>query len=164
MIYLVRVFEKKHKPVCKSSYTHGDEGEQGDLSARNRVLFMYNRIISGFLKLLKRQSQKRPLKRLSSNRKVVAAMQDFHSDLDELFKLLNIAHMVEMAKWKKEWEEYQRRIHRRMPLERPGHPPEIQSSGLALQEGLVMIKFEPEHKKKQNDPEQLQLMQNAKCL
>ncbi|KAL4166422.1 hypothetical protein KRP22_013681 [Phytophthora ramorum] len=131
---------------------------------QNRVLFMYGRTISDFVKFLKKQSQKGLIKRLASNRKVVDAIQDFHDDMDELFRLLNIAHMVEMAKWKQEWEKDRKRIHQQMAeILANGQTihAEIQNSGSGLQEGLAMIKFELEHKKEQNDPEQLQLMHKA---
>ncbi|EGZ07888.1 hypothetical protein PHYSODRAFT_526653 [Phytophthora sojae] len=168
---LVAEFMKENEEICRRVYermkfVNEELYKITDETAlrQNRVLFMYGRTISDFLKFLKRQSQKSLIKRLASNRKVVAAVQDFHSDLDELFKLLNIAHMVEMAKWKKDWEEDQKRIRRQMAeILSNGQTihAEIQSSGSALQEGLAMIKFELEHKKEQNDPEQLQLMHKA---
>ncbi|GMF29749.1 unnamed protein product [Phytophthora fragariaefolia] len=131
---------------------------------QNRVLFMYGRTISDFLKFLKRQSQKSLIKRLASNRKVVAAVQDFHSDLDELFKLLNIAHMLEMAKWKLEWQQDQQRVRRQMTdilANGQSIRAEIQNSGSSLQEGLAMIKFELDHREDENDPEQIKLMRKA---
>ncbi|KAG6612046.1 Serine/threonine protein kinase [Phytophthora cinnamomi] len=162
---------KENEEIChrvyeRMKFVHEELYKITDETAlrQNRVLFMYGRTISDFLKFLKRQSQKGLIKRLASNRKVVAAVQDFHTDLDELFKLLNIAHMVEMARWKKEWEQDQQRIRRQMAdILSNGQTihAEIQSSGSALQEGLAMIKFELEHKKEQNDPEQLRLMHKA---
>ncbi|KAL3659234.1 hypothetical protein V7S43_015812 [Phytophthora oleae] len=154
-----RVFERM-KFVNEELYKITDE----TALRQNRVLFMYGRTISDFLKFLKRQSQKSLIKRLASNRKVVAAIQDFHSDMDELFKLLNIAHMVEMAKWKQEWEEDRKHIHQQMAeILANGQTihAEIQNSGSTLKEGLAMIKYELEHKKEQNDPEQLKLMHKA---
>jgi hypothetical protein len=154
-----RVYERM-KFVNDELYKITDE----TVLRQNRVLFMYGRTIADFLKFLKRQSQKSLIKRLASNRKVVDAIQDFHSDMDELFRLLNIAHMVEMAKWKGEWEEDRKRIHKQMAdILANGQTihAEIQNSGSTLKEGLAMIKYELEHKKEQNDPEQLKLMHKA---
>ncbi|KAF4127241.1 Protein tyrosine kinase [Phytophthora infestans] len=154
-----RVYERM-KFVNEELYKITDE----TVLRQNRVLFMYGRTISDFLTFLKRQSQKSLIKRLASNRKVVDAIQDFHSDMDELFKLLNIVHMVEMAKWKQEWEEDRKRIHQQMAdilANGQSIHAEIQSSGSTLKEGLAMIKYELEHKKEQNDPEQLKLMHKA---
>ncbi|KAF1782414.1 Protein kinase-like domain [Phytophthora cactorum] len=154
-----RVYERM-KFVNEELYKITDE----TVLRQNRVLFMYGRTISDFLTFLKRQSQKSLIKRLASNRKVVDAIQDFHSDMDELFKLLNIAHMAEMAKWKQEWEEDRKRIHHQMAeilANGQSIHAEIQNSGATLKEGLAMIKYELEHKKEQNDPEQLKLMHKA---
>ncbi|KAG3139847.1 hypothetical protein PI126_g16277 [Phytophthora idaei] len=154
-----RVYERM-KFVNEELYKITDE----TVLRQNRVLFMYGRTISDFLTFLKRQSQKSLIKRLASNRKVVDAIQDFHNDMDELFKLLNIAHMAEMAKWKQEWEEDRKRIHHQMAeilANGQSIHAEIQNSGATLKEGLAMIKYELEHKKEQNDPEQLKLMHKA---
>ncbi|KAG2770296.1 hypothetical protein JG687_00013917 [Phytophthora cactorum] len=154
-----RVYERM-KFVNEELYKITDE----TVLRQNRVLFMYGRTISDFLTFLKRQSQKSLIKRLASNRKVVDAIQDFHSDMDGLFKLLNIAHMAEMAKWKQEWEEDRKRIHHQMAeilANGQSIHAEIQNSGATLKEGLAMIKYELEHKKEQNDPEQLKLMHKA---
>ncbi|ETM00705.1 serine/threonine protein kinase [Phytophthora nicotianae] len=154
-----RVYERMHF-VNEELYKITDD----TVLRQNRVLFMYGRTIAEFLKFLQRQSQKSLIKRLASNRKVVEAIQDFHSDMDELFKLLNISHMVEMAKWKQEWEQDRKRIHQQMDellASTQSIQTEVQNHGATLREGLAMIKYELEHKREQNDPEQLKLMHQA---
>ncbi|POM72571.1 Serine/threonine protein Kinase, partial [Phytophthora palmivora] len=76
---------------------------------QNQVLFMYGNTIANFLKFLQKQSKKSFIKRLASNRKVVAAIQDFNEDIDELYRLLNLVHIQEMTKWRKEWDEDRRK-------------------------------------------------------
>ncbi|RLN56390.1 hypothetical protein BBJ29_003611 [Phytophthora kernoviae] len=162
---------KENEEICRRVYermafVNGELYKITDETVlrQNRVLFMYGRTIANFLKFLRKQSQKSLLKRLGSNRKVVEAVQGFHADMDELFKLLNIAHMVEMAKWKKDWEEDRNRINTKMAevlSNGQSIHAEIQTSGSNLKEGLAMIKFEMDHKKEQNDPEQLRLMHKA---
>ncbi|KAI9985284.1 hypothetical protein PInf_017852 [Phytophthora infestans] len=86
----------------------------------------------------RKQSKKSFIKRLASNRKVVAAIQDFNEDIDELYKLLNLVHMQEMAKWKREWDEENN-----------------------LVESLAMLKYEMTHKKAQNSMATLAMMKRT---
>ncbi|KAG1696918.1 hypothetical protein DVH05_017826 [Phytophthora capsici] len=45
--------------------------------------------------------------------------------MGELFKLLNTAHMVEMAKWKQEWEEDRKHIYLPANDRVPGQRPDL---------------------------------------
>jgi predicted amidophosphoribosyltransferase len=131
---------------------------------QNRVLHMYGKTIANFLKFLKKQSQKSFIKRLASNRKVVAAIQDFNEDIDDLYKLLNLAHIQEMAKWRREWDE-ERRKQEQMLLEIAANQQRIHadmnSKDGNLVESLAMLKFELTHKKGQNSLATLAMMKRT---
>lgn len=129
---------------------------------QNRVLFMFGNTIAKFIKFLSKHARKSLLRRLASNRKVVGAIEEFHEDIDDLYKLLNVVHIVEQAKWKKEWEEDRRKTQAQM-LELLSNTTlihqEIQSA--SLMESLVMIKYELDYKNDKNSPEQVALMKKA---
>ncbi|KAG2809076.1 hypothetical protein PC111_g16208 [Phytophthora cactorum] len=131
---------------------------------QNRVLFMYGNTIAKFLKFLQKQSKKSFIKRLASNRKVVAAIQDFNEDIDELYKLLNLVHIQEMAKWKREWEE-DRRKQEQMLLSIAANQQRIhadmQNKDNNLVESLAMLKYEMTHKKEQNSMATLAMMKRT---
>eukprot|EP00644_Phytophthora_capsici_P005561 jgi/Phyca11/98188/e_gw1.2.739.1 len=131
---------------------------------QNRVLFMYGNTIANFLKFLQKQSKKSFIKRLASNRKVVAAIQDFNEDIDELYKLLNLVHIQEMAKWKQEWEQ-DRRKQEQMLLSIAANQQRIhadmQNKDNNLVESLAMLKYEMTHKKEQNSMATLAMMKRT---
>ncbi|OWZ09028.1 Serine/threonine protein kinase [Phytophthora megakarya] len=131
---------------------------------QNRVLFMYGHTIANFLKFLQKQTKKSFLKRLASNRKVVAAIQDFNEDIDELYKLLNLVHIQEMTKWRKEWDE-DRRKQEQMLLSIASNQQRIrsdlQNKDNNLVESLAMLKFEMTHKKAQNSMATLAMMKRT---
>ncbi|RLN86960.1 hypothetical protein BBJ28_00004038 [Nothophytophthora sp. Chile5] len=154
-----RVYERM-KFVNEELYKITDEAELKN----SRVLFMYGTTIFNFLKFLEKQAKKGLIKRLASNRKVVEAIHDFHQDMDDLFRLLNIANMNEMARRKQEWEEDRKKINQKMEqILSNGQTihAEIQNAGNSLTEGLAMIKYELDYKRAQNDPEQVRLMTRA---
>ncbi|RLN56392.1 hypothetical protein BBJ29_003610 [Phytophthora kernoviae] len=131
---------------------------------QNRVLFMYGNTIANFIKFLQKQSKKSFLKRLASNRKVVAAIQDFNEDIDDLYKLLNLVHIQEMSKWKQEWEENRRKQEQMLvtiALDQQRVQRDIQNKDGDLVEGLAMLKFEIQHKSKENSIATLALMKKT---
>ncbi|KAL4166515.1 hypothetical protein KRP22_013773 [Phytophthora ramorum] len=71
----------------------------------SRVLALYGCAISQFLEFLEKNSQKRLLRRLIESSRVAERIQEFHEEIDQLFKLLSIVHMAEMSVWRKEWEQ-----------------------------------------------------------
>ncbi|KAL4146023.1 hypothetical protein PRNP1_011896 [Phytophthora ramorum] len=131
---------------------------------QNRVLFMYGNTIAKFLKFLQKQSKKSFIKRLASNRKVVDAIRDFNEHIDELYKLLNLVHMQEMARWRREWDE-DRRQQEQMLLSIAANQQRIhadmQSKDSNLVESLAMLKFEMTHKKAQNSMATLAMMKRT---
>ncbi|RLN44604.1 hypothetical protein BBO99_00003660 [Phytophthora kernoviae] len=138
----------------------GDE----EAMRQNRVLFMYGNTIANFIKFLQKQSKKSFLKRLASNRKVVAAIQDFNEDIDDLYKLLNLVHIQEMSKWKQEWEENRRKQEQMLvtiALDQQRVQRDIQNKDGDLLEGLAMLKFEIQHKSKENSIATLALMKKT---
>ncbi|RLN51757.1 hypothetical protein BBJ28_00021973 [Nothophytophthora sp. Chile5] len=131
---------------------------------QNRVLLMYGNTIANFVTFLEKQAKKSLFKRLASNRKVVAAIQEFNEDIDELYKLLNVAFIQEMAKWRRQWDE-ERKHQEQMLLvivsnQQTIHA-EIQNKDSDLVEGLAMLKFELDHKAQVNSPATLQAMKKT---
>jgi serine/threonine protein kinase len=128
---------------------------------KKRVIFMYGKIVANFLKFLTRQSQKSFIKRLASNRKVVAAIQDFNEDIDELYKLLNLVHVQEVAKWKKQLAQ-EHQMQEKMLLEVAAIPEiiyaEMNSKDDNLVESLAMLKYEMTHNREQHSPDALAMM------
>ncbi|GMF12858.1 unnamed protein product [Phytophthora lilii] len=66
---------------------------------------MYGGTIAQFLEFLKQHARKRLLRRLIESSRVAERMQEFHQEIDELFKLLSIVHMTEMSTWRVEWKQ-----------------------------------------------------------
>uniref|UniRef100_K3X5G2 Uncharacterized protein n=1 Tax=Globisporangium ultimum (strain ATCC 200006 / CBS 805.95 / DAOM BR144) TaxID=431595 RepID=K3X5G2_GLOUD len=81
-----------------------DEG----MLRHNQVLPKYGEAISNFLNFLKKHSRKKLLSRLASSRKVAEEIQEFHNEIDFLFKLLNLVHIEEMSAWRQQWEHDQK--------------------------------------------------------
>ncbi|KAE9317979.1 hypothetical protein PF008_g18617 [Phytophthora fragariae] len=131
---------------------------------QNRVLFMYGQTIAKFLKFLEKQARKSFIKRLASNRKVLDAIQQFNEDIDDLYKLLNLVHLQEMAKWRREWDE-ERRKQEQMLLSIAANQQrlsaDLQSKDSNLVESLAMLKFEMTHKKEQNSLATLAMMKRT---
>ncbi|KAK1942447.1 Tyrosine-protein kinase Srms [Phytophthora citrophthora] len=130
----------------------------------SRILIVYGENISNFLKFLKKQYQKSLIKRLASNRKVIEAIEEFHKDMDELYKLLNISHITEMATWRQEYKEDQMVIHQQLKdlvANVNVIVQEVQSPQFT--EGLAWIKYELEQKHNENQPEHRELLQQTIC-
>ncbi|GMF65152.1 unnamed protein product [Phytophthora lilii] len=131
---------------------------------QNQVLFMYGKTVANFLKFLQKQAKKSFIKRLASNRKVVAAIQEFNEDIDDLYKLLNLVHIQEMNKWRKEWDD-ERRKQEQMLLSIAANQQRIhadmQSKDSNLVESLAMLKYEMTHKKEQNSIATLAMMKRT---
>jgi Na+/phosphate symporter len=68
----------------------------------NRVLAKYADTVSGVIRFLREHRGQSLLKRLAHQRKVVDQLQRFHEQLD---KLLNIAHITEMRRWREQLQE-----------------------------------------------------------
>ncbi|RLN86961.1 hypothetical protein BBJ28_00004039 [Nothophytophthora sp. Chile5] len=120
---------------------------------QNHLLFMYGTTIANFVTFLEKQAKKSLFKRLASNRKVVAAIQEFNKDIDELYKLLNIAFTQEMANWRKQWEkqcEHQEQMLLIIVSNQETIHAEIQNRDGDLVEELAMLKFELDHKAQDN--------------
>ncbi|RLN87625.1 hypothetical protein BBJ28_00026920, partial [Nothophytophthora sp. Chile5] len=131
---------------------------------QNRVLFMYGNTIANFIRFLEKQAKKSLLKRLASNRKVVAAIQEFHEDIDDLYKLLNIAFIQEMANWCRQWDEerkHQEQVLLDIVSNQQTIRAEIQNKDSDLVEGLAMLKFELDHKAQDNSPATLRAMKKT---
>ncbi|KUF96591.1 BZIP transcription factor [Phytophthora nicotianae] len=131
---------------------------------QNRVLFMYGNTIANFLKFLQKQAKKSFIRRLAGNRKVVAAIQDFNEDIDELYKLLTVVHIQEMAKWKREWDEDRRKQEQKLLSMATNHQrilADIRNQDNNLVESLAMLKYEMTHKKAQNSMAALAMMKRT---
>ncbi|KAL3659253.1 hypothetical protein V7S43_015831 [Phytophthora oleae] len=120
----------------------------------SRILVVYSENVSNFLKFLNKQYQKSLIKRLASNRKVTEAIAEFHNDMDELYRLLNISHITEMATWRQEYKDDQKLIHKHLK-DLVANVSVISQEVLNPQftEGLAWIKYELEQKKEENEPE-----------
>ncbi|ETM53888.1 serine/threonine protein kinase, partial [Phytophthora nicotianae] len=131
---------------------------------QNRVLFMYGNTIANFLKFLQKQAKKSFIRRLAGNRKVVAAIQVFNEDIDELYKLLTVVHIQEMAKWKREWDEDRRKQEQKLLSMATNHQrilADIRNQDNNLVESLAMLKYEMTHKKAQNSMAALAMMKRT---
>jgi hypothetical protein len=130
----------------------------------NNVLSKYGVNMASFLAFLKKHSQKGFIKRLAGNRKVLEAVQEFHNDMDQLFRLLNIAHMAEMTKWMLKWEEDQASAHKEREeiLEsNAAVAAEVQDQGSNTTESLALILYELQSMRDRNSADQLALMNKA---
>ncbi|GMF28717.1 unnamed protein product [Phytophthora fragariaefolia] len=131
---------------------------------QNRVLLKYGQTIANFLKFLQKQARKSFLRRLASNRKVLDAIESFNEDIDDLYKLLNLAHFQEMAKWRREWDE-QRRKQEQLLLDIAANQQrvaaELRGRDGSLVESLAMLKFEMTHKKELNSMATLAMMKRT---
>ncbi|RLN32377.1 hypothetical protein BBJ28_00024492 [Nothophytophthora sp. Chile5] len=129
---------------------------------RNRVLAMYGLTLTRFLHFLERHHRRKAIARLAASRKVAEQIQAFHADADELFKLLSITHMTEMARWRQEWEQdrvQQRQMLAEVVANTKGISDELH--GPALVEALTMLKFELDYHRANQPPEMVQLMRQT---
>ncbi|KAE9015804.1 hypothetical protein PR003_g14279 [Phytophthora rubi] len=103
---------KENEEMCKRVYKRMKSVHEELLKLKDdkvlrekNVLEIYGKNIASFIAFLEKQAKKGFIRRLTSNRKVVEGVQEFHLRMDELFKLLNLTHIAEMSRWKHEWEE-----------------------------------------------------------
>jgi hypothetical protein len=144
--------------VADELYKIADE----EILHQNRLLFKFGDTIAKFIKFLNRHVRKSLLRRLASNRKVVAAIETFHEDIDDLYKLLNLLHIVETTKWRIQWEEDTRKTHEQLAaLLANTQAIHQESQASNVMESLVMLKYELDFKGEQNSPEQVALLKKA---
>ncbi|GAB9470581.1 Serine/threonine protein kinase [Globisporangium polare] len=135
-----------------------DEGMLRD----NQVLPKYGAAIANFMNFLKKHSRKKLLSRLASSRKLAEEVQEFHTEIDFLFKLLNLVHIAEMSAWKMQWEKDQLIQREQMQqLVNNTHLIASELRGGALVEALTEIKYEIEVKGDSNAPEHVDLMRQT---
>ncbi|KAG6599591.1 Serine/threonine protein kinase [Phytophthora cinnamomi] len=103
---------KENEQMCKRVYkrmksVHEEllKLKDGKVLRERNVLEIYGDNIASFIAFLKKQADKGFIRRLTSNRKVVEEIQEFHIRMDSLFKVLNLSHIAEMSKWRQEWQE-----------------------------------------------------------
>ncbi|OWZ16858.1 Serine/threonine protein kinase [Phytophthora megakarya] len=85
---------KENEAVCRRVY--------------HRLQFIYEELqkCSDASSLHENQTfTKKLLRRLIESSRVAERIQQFHQEIDELFKLLSIVHMAEMSAWRQEWEQ-----------------------------------------------------------
>lgn len=144
--------------VADELYKIADE----EVLHQNRLLFKFGDLIAKFIRFLQRHAKKSLLRRLASNRKVVSAIEAFHEDIDDLYKLLNLMHVIETTKWRLQWEEDTRKTHEQLAqllANTQAIHQESQQSNVV--ESLVMLKYELDFKGDQNSPEQTALLKKA---
>ncbi|EGZ07882.1 hypothetical protein PHYSODRAFT_527717, partial [Phytophthora sojae] len=102
---------KENEAMCRRVYerlrfVYDELQKCSDASSlrESRVLAMYGSAIAQFLSFLESHSRKRLLRRLIESARMADRIQDFHKEIDELFKVLSIVHMTEMSAWRHEWE------------------------------------------------------------
>lgn len=79
--------------------------EQRDTLPKNDAINRYTDALERFYLFLKRQRKKNVIQRLVAAKGVLDKIQDFHEDVDHLFKMLNLAHVDAMMSWQREWEK-----------------------------------------------------------
>ncbi|TYZ62836.1 hypothetical protein PybrP1_002052 [[Pythium] brassicae (nom. inval.)] len=128
----------------------------------NQVLPKFGGAINNFMTFLKKHSRKKLLSRLASSRKLAEEVQEFHTEIDFLFKLLNLVHIAEMSAWKQQWEQDQK-IQRELMQQLVNNTHLISSElhGGALVEALTELKYEIEVKGQNQSPEQVALMRQT---
>lgn len=128
---------------------------------KNDALAKYTDLLERFYLFLKKQHNKNVILRLAAAKGVLQKIQDFHEDMDQLFKLLNLAHMDAMASWQQSWE--QDKLHQQQQLEMV-----VGNTGMLLKElhdqraqveALTLLKFEVE--RSGEDAEEVALLKSA---
>lgn len=136
--------------------------EDENMLRDNQVLPKFGSAINNFMTFLKKHSRKKLLSRLASSRKLAEEVQEFHNEIDFLFKLLNLVHIAEMSAWKQQWEQDQK-IQRDLMQQLVNNTHLISSElhGGALVEALTELKYEIEVKGSNQAPEQVALMRQT---
>lgn len=61
-------------------------------------------MLEKFYLFLKKQHKKNVILRLAAAKGVLLKIHDFHQEMDQLFWVLNLAHMDAMASWQQQYE------------------------------------------------------------
>ncbi|RLN92644.1 hypothetical protein BBJ28_00026323 [Nothophytophthora sp. Chile5] len=128
----------------------------------NKVLDQYGSTIAEVIQFLRLHKEKNLLRRLMTQRKVVARLQVFHEEIDELYRLLNVNHITEMQRWREKMSndlrEQEEKQEQRVQ-ELLANQAEIVTSQHLLPDLLAGLKFELEFKAKENSEQQKKMME-----
>ncbi|GMF42501.1 unnamed protein product [Phytophthora fragariaefolia] len=122
----------------------------------HNVLEIYSNNIAKFIAFLQKHASKGFIRRLAGNRKILDEIQEFHVQIDFLFKILSLNHINEMSKWREEWMEDQKKARKEkaeLLANNQAMKEEIKKMGSQFNEGMAHLLFELRLSKDQPGPD-----------
>lgn len=113
---------------------------------KNDAVNKYAELLEKFYLFLKKQHKKNVILRLAAAKGVLHRIQDFHEEMDQLFKMLNLAHMDAMTSWQQQWEKdkLQQQQQLELVVGNTGQLLKELNTQRAQVEALMLLKFEVE--------------------
>ncbi|DAZ96898.1 TPA: hypothetical protein N0F65_008909 [Lagenidium giganteum] len=127
------------------------------------VLHKYGAILQRFHRFLEKNKEKNALLRLASSRYMLDGIQEFHRDIDTLFKLLDLAHVDTMMDWRRRYQADMRAMHDQMASLATNTQlilEEIRDKKIAT-EVLTMLKFEADNRRQYHSQQHLNLLRTT---